>query len=77
MKTVILYETRDGVRHESTQSALRHLENLFANHVSYVANNMPLGRGVELAEWIVENLDVFLVMDGIRQDMKLYEDEGE
>ena len=75
MKQVQVYETRDGVRHESIQAAKRHLENLFANKVSYVANNMPLGRGVGLAEWIVENLDVFLVMDGIQQDMKMLDDE--
>ena len=75
MKRVQVYETRDGVRHDSIQSAKRHLENLFARHVSYVANNIPLGRGVGLAEWIVDNLDVFLVMDGIRQDMKLLEEE--
>jgi hypothetical protein len=28
-----------------------------------------------LWEWIVDNLDVFLEMDGIQQDMKLLEDE--
>lgn len=75
MKRIQVYETRDGVRHESTQAAIRHLENLFANKVSYVANTIPLGRGVGLSEWIVENIDVFLVMDGILQDMKLFEEE--
>lgn len=75
MKQIQMYETRDGERHESIQDARRHLNNLFANKLSYVVNNIPLGRGVGLSEWLVDNLYIFVVMNEIRQDMKLLNEE--
>lgn len=74
MKSVSVYETFDRKRHDSIQSAQRHLDNLFANKVSYVANNIPLGRGVGVSEWIVDNLEVFLEMKKIKDDMELFKD---
>lgn len=76
MKIVEKYETFDGVQHNSIQSAKRHLANLFSQKVNYVANNIPLGRGVNLAEWIVNNLNEFLFMKEIQDDMELF-GEGE
>jgi hypothetical protein len=68
MKLVEKYKTYDGVEHSSRQMAERHLDNKFSAAVSKISNTIPLGRGVGLAEYIVEHLDWFLEMQTILDD---------
>ena len=73
MRRVIKYETSDGVLHDSEQDAERYADKRYGDLLSKTAVSLGRtdGKYSLLTTYVDENLQVFLQLHALREDMKL------
>lgn len=79
MKTIQRIETFDGKVHNDAKAALKHLGVLHANALSSISHAICQlnGKYVTTGDWIDDNLDRFLALHTIKQDMILVAEDEE
>lgn len=75
MKTITMYQTYDGAVHPTQKAAYHHLDVKYGDLMSRVAGKLcQIDKYKATSEYIDENLDQFLLLKQIKDDMKLIED---
>jgi hypothetical protein len=77
MKLISRYETFDGHIHVCQHDAKKHLDVLYADVLCKVARDLVPLNYVQMAEYLDENLEKFLHLKDIKDDIVLLQDKDE
>lgn len=80
MFEVKLIQTFDGIKHESKQDALRHLDKIYGDKLTKLSQDIiqlfdNKDRYVKVSEFIDSNLELFNELSEIKADMRIEEEE--
>lgn len=77
MQKVTKYQTLDGVLHNTQQAAQAHADKVYGICLSNLAQeSLRVEKYLAMQEFIEANLDRFIKLKELQEDMKLQEDEG-
>lgn len=77
MQKVTKYQTLDGVLHNTQQVAQAHADKVYGIYLSGLAHeSLRIEKYSAMQEFIEANLDRFIKLKELKEDMKLQEDEG-
>lgn len=71
MKKIEKYQTLNGALHDTVQDAQRHLKKLYGDHLLAIGRNIANSSYTNVTEYIDSNLDLFVKLKAIKDDMKL------
>jgi hypothetical protein len=77
MKWVQRIQTRDGMVHETEKAAKRHAEARYADKLLPLSHKLIAQRLGDLAGFVDANLDKFLELKALKDDIELIPTEGE
>ena len=79
MRTVTMYETFNGVRHDSKEKAIKHLDEVYGEVITRVARELvgANGKYAAMVEILNENIELFREALKAKDDMQLQGEEGE
>jgi len=79
MKNVNKIQTFDGVFHDNTKDAMRHLDKLYGDVLTKIAHQLTAcdGKYIRISEYLDENLTSFDGLLRIKRDMQLEIDDEE
>lgn len=76
MKKVTKYQTLDGVLHDTEQAARHHADKVYGVVLSSLAQEaLRVEKYSDMLEFFNKNLDRFLKLQTLKDDMKLQEDD--
>jgi hypothetical protein len=77
MKMYYYYETHDGKKFEKEETALKYLRLQFDTEMVKVINKFREHSGnitgIHFAEWVEDNLDIFVRLNNIKNEMEYTE----
>lgn len=79
MKYIKMVRTFDGQLHISKEEAIRYLDVMYTNRMSTFAAALidhSFGNYQKTKEWLDENLDIFVTLKEIKDDMSMEEDQN-
>ena len=76
MKPVVRFVTYDGIAHETTVDAGRHLAMQYSDLITRIAHAIVQLKYGEIQEYIDENLLQFLKLAAIKSDMELVDEDN-
>lgn len=76
MKKITKIQTLNGVLHDDVKSAKRHLEKLYGDHLLAIGRSLANSSYTNVTEYIDSNLDAFVKLKAIKDDMELEDQDG-
>lgn len=81
MKEIIMVKTFDNLVHQTKRDATKHLDKLYGDIILPLSRKLCQMKYTEASDFIDENLDEFVKLKTIKDDMNTYEsleecDEG-
>ena len=81
MKAITKIQTVDGKLHDNEREALRHAEAVYTNAVHKLVgrmlNSAPTCKALNFADFIDENLNLFIALSPLKNDLKLEADDND
>ena len=74
MKWVQRIQTRDGLVHETPQAAKRHAEARYADKLLPLSHKLIVQRLGDMAGFVDANLDAFIELKALKDDLVLVEE---